>query len=124
MINKKKDAGFDKNLTELIETGSKELWNGKQILMVTIQSEEKMPREWLISVLHPIYKKGDRLECRSYRGIAFLKTMFKIVSNIPASRLEQYYDEIIAEYQGGFRKNRSTTYHAFTVRQIREKVYQ
>jgi sorting nexin-29 len=37
--------------------------------------------------------------------------------------LKVYTDEIIGEYQGGFRKGRSTTDHVFTLVQILEKAH-
>jgi len=33
-------------------------------------------------------------------------------------KLVPYADEIVGEYQGGFRRGRSTVDHAFTMRQI------
>jgi sorting nexin-29 len=38
--------------------------------------------------------------------------------------LKVYTDEIVGEYQGGFRKGRSTTDHIFTLRQILEKAHE
>jgi sorting nexin-29 len=38
--------------------------------------------------------------------------------------LNVYTDEIIGEYQGGFRKGRSNTDHIFTLRQVLEKAHE
>lgn len=39
-------------------------------------------------------------------------------------RLEVYAEEILAEYQTGFRRGKSTTDHIFTLRQLMEKYYE
>jgi hypothetical protein len=47
----------------------------------------------------PIYKKGDKRDCRNYRGIYLLSTMHKILSNILLSRLAPHAEEIIGDHQ-------------------------
>ena len=69
---------------------------------------EELPREWKESIIVPIHKKGDRMDCNNYRGISLLSTSYKILSNILVSRMTPYANEIIGEYQCGFRRNRST----------------
>jgi len=39
-------------------------------------------------------------------------------------RLEVYAEGILAEYQTGFRRGKSTTDHIFTLRQLMEKYYE
>jgi hypothetical protein len=51
-------------------------------------------------------------------------TTYKILSNILRSRLTPYAEEIIGDQQCGFRRNRSTTDHIFSIRQIREKKWE
>ena len=46
---------------------------------------------------------------------------YKILSNILLSRLIPYAKEIIGDHQCGFRRNRSTIDHIFSIRQILEK---
>ena len=62
------------------------------------------------------------MDCNNYRGISLLTTSYKILSNILLSRMTPYANEIIGEYQCGFRRNRSTVNHAFSIRQIIEKM--
>jgi len=50
--------------------------------------------EWKGSIVVPIYKKGDKTDC-NYRGISFLPTTYKILSNILLSRLTPYEEEIV-----------------------------
>jgi len=72
-------------------------------------------------IIQPIYKKGDKLECSNYRAIALLNVTYKVLSGILYNRLTVYAEEILGEYQCGFRANCSTIDHNFTIRQTQEK---
>jgi hypothetical protein len=37
---------------------------------------------WKESVIVPVLKKGDKTDCKNYRGISLLLTSYKILSNI------------------------------------------
>ena len=56
----------------------------------------------------PIFKKGDRLECNNYRGIAILSQCLKILSKIIYNRIEAYCEKfgIFKDTQNGFRRRR------------------
>ena len=47
-----------------------------------------------------------------------------MLSGILYNRLAEYAEEILGDYQCGFRANRSTIDHIFTIRQIQEKAYE
>jgi hypothetical protein len=79
------------------------------------------PQQWKESIIIPIYKKGNKTDCNTYRGISLLSTAYKILSNILLARLTLYVNEIIGDHQCGFRHNRSTTDQIFYIRQILEK---
>ena len=57
------------------------------------------------------------MDCNNYRGISLLSTSYKILSNILLSRMTP----LANEYQCGFRRNRSTVDHIFSIRKILEK---
>jgi hypothetical protein len=83
-----------------------------------------LPEEWKESVIVPVYKKGDKTDGSNYRGTSLLSTTYKILSNILLSRLTPYAEEIIGDHQHGFRRNRSTTDHIFSIRQIHEEKWE
>jgi hypothetical protein len=83
-----------------------------------------LPHQWKESIVVPIHKKGDKTDCCNYRGISLLSTSYKILSNILLFRLIPYADEIIGDYQCGFRHNRSRTDQIFYIRQILEKKWE
>ena len=80
-----------------------------------------MPTEWNVSIICPIHKKGNIMECSNYRGVSLLNRAYKILSNILFARISPFAENIIGNYQCGFRKNRSTTNQIFTLRQVLEK---
>ena len=76
-----------------------------------------MPQECKESITVPIRKKGDRMDCNNYRGISLLSTSYKCPSNLFLSRITSYANVIIGGYQCGFRRNRPTVEHLFSIRQ-------
>lgn len=68
-----------------------------------------------------MHKKDDKKDCTNYRGISLLNTAYKILSLILLERLKPYTQEIVGEYQAGFKQNRSTNDQMYALRQIIEK---
>jgi sorting nexin-29 len=85
---------------------------------------EELPEQWKESIIAPIYKNSDRMDCSNYRGISLLSTSYKILFNFLLSRLTPYVDKIIADHQCGFRRNQPTTDQIFCIRQILEKKWE
>jgi sorting nexin-29 len=89
------------------------IWNKKELL-----------QQWKESIIVPIYKMGDKIDCNNHRGISLLSTAYKILSNILLARLTPYVNEIIGDHQCDFHRNRSTTDQIFYIRQLLEKKWQ
>ena len=53
-----------------------------------------------------------------------MSTSYKILSNMLLSRMTPYANEIIGEYQCGFRRNRSTMDYLFSIGEILEKKWE
>ena len=120
-LNNFKSPGIDNLPGELFKYGGNALCMEIHELIVRIWNGEELPEEWRTSILCPIYKKGDKLECSNHRGIALLNVAYKIFANILYQRLRPYMESIVSEYQCGFRVGRSTTDQLFSIRQILEK---
>jgi hypothetical protein len=82
----------------------KRIWD----LIGNIWRRENLPEDWKTAIICPIYKKGDTQDCNNYRGISLLNVTYKILSNCILSRIKGRTEEIIGNYQGGFRIGRST----------------
>jgi hypothetical protein len=85
-------------------------------LTISIWNKEELPEEWKESIIVPIYKKGDKTDCNTYRGISLLLTTYISLYSILLSRLISYTEEIIGYHQCGFRLNKSTTDHILFIR--------
>ena len=71
-----------------------------------------------------IYKKSDKTDCSSYRGLSLMSTTYTILSNTVLSRLTPYAEEIIGDHHCGFRRSRSTTDNIFCFRQMLENEWE
>jgi len=63
----------------------------------------------------PSYKKGNKTDRITYRGITLFPTTYRILSNILLLRLTPYAEEIIGDHHCGFQYNRSNTDHTCIV---------
>jgi hypothetical protein len=61
-----------------------------------------LPDQWKESIIVPIHKKGEKIDCNNYRGISLLSNSYKVSSNIILSRLSPYIDSIIVIISVGF----------------------
>jgi sorting nexin-29 len=77
-----------------------------------------------MSLICPIFKKGDKMACENYRGIALLNVAYKVLSGVVNERLKKYSEDILGEYQCGFRPHRSMMDQIFVIRQMMEKCYE
>ena len=123
-LKKNKSPGIDQIPAELIQDGENLLLTEIYKLVLAIWKKEMLPVQWKESIIVPIYKKGEKTNCSSYRGISLLLTSYKILSNITLGRLTPYVDEIIGDHQLGFRRNRSIIDQIFCIRQILEKKWE
>jgi len=81
-----------------------------------------MPTDWTTDITVPIYKyRGDKLQCKNYRGISLLCTGYKILTTVINNRLKKYTEHITGEYQARFRTGKSTIDQIFTVKHLLEK---
>jgi len=68
-----------------------------------------------------VYKKGDKMDPKNYKGISLLNTSYKISSNLLLNRLKPFIKEIIGEFQAGFMIGKSTIDQIHIIKQVAEK---
>ena len=81
---------------------------------------EVVPKEWLISVIVPLYKKGSRSLVSNYRGISLLCLASKALENVVLDRFRSARESRTRENQAGFRPGRGCVDQIFSIRRILE----
>ena len=89
-----------------------------------IWEKEELPVDCKNSIICPIYKKGDRIQCNNYRPITLLKVAYKIFATTHCKKLTEIMDGKLGKYQMGFRPDKSTIDNVFIQRQINEKCHE
>lgn len=123
-MKNRKAPGEDNITAEMLKNAGPNVEVEVHNLVAKIWEAEVMPKSWNVGLIASIYKKGDKLVCDNYRGITLLNIAYKVFSNILLKNLSKYTEEIIGEYQGGFRRARGTVDQIFVVRQSLEKCYE
>ncbi|XP_069947548.1 RNA-directed DNA polymerase from mobile element jockey isoform X1 [Cherax quadricarinatus] len=101
-----KAAGIDGIKIKMLKVGGDIVLEWLVLLFNKCMEEGKVPRDWQRACIVPLYKgKGDKRECKNYRGISLLSKM----------------KNRIADEQGGFRKGRGCVDQVFTVKHISEQ---
>nr|XP_049461917.1 uncharacterized protein LOC125906554 [Anopheles coluzzii]XP_049461920.1 uncharacterized protein LOC125906554 [Anopheles coluzzii] len=121
-LKNNKASGTDGIAAELVQNGGARLENEIHQTVAEVWDSKSMPCDWNLGIIYPIYEKGDRLDYNNYRFITVLNTAHKIFSLILQDRLVPHVEEIVGNYQRGFRNGKSTTDQIFTMRQILEKM--
>ena len=82
-----------------------------------------VPEDWRSAVIVPLYKdKGERTECKNYRGISLLSVVGKIYAGIIVDRVRRVTEGLIDDEQKGFRAGKGCVDQISTLKQIGEKI--
>ena len=92
-----KSPGTDQIPAELIKAGGRTICCAIHKLIISIWNKEELLEEWKESIIEPIYKKEDKIDCNNYGGITLLPTTYKMLSNILLLRLIPYAEEVIRD---------------------------
>ena len=104
--------------------GINKLLNRMYELIRQIWEEERIPEEWKETIIVPIHKRGDWDRCENCRGIALGNSAYKILSNIILGKIKPYIENVMGDYQNGFRDGRSVIDNIFALKIISEKLWQ
>jgi hypothetical protein len=75
-----KAPGENDIIDELIENASKKLKKKRlYALICKIWRDEKMPGDWKIGLIVPLFRKGNKIKWENYGGIMLLNTAYKIL---------------------------------------------
>jgi hypothetical protein len=79
-FNKAADA--DSIVAELLKNGGPNLVDALHEVILQAWTSETLPRSWIEGVLCLVYKKGNKLDCKNYRGICLLNVTYKVFAKI------------------------------------------
>ena len=117
-------GGTDNIIPQLIKYGGRTLRQRICKLITMIWGKEQMHNQWSEAIICPLFKKGDRLDCKNNRPITLSNVAHKIFAIILNQRPADFTEAILGDFQSGFRPNRSTIDNIFMVRQIIEKCHE
>ena len=120
-LKNNKASGPDNIPAELLKMGGEELSKVIYELVNRKWNTERLLDEWLQGAILHLHKKGDKMICENYRGIALLNTAYKVFARVLFGRLSPRSENVIGEDQSGFRRDRSTTSQIFNLRLILQK---
>ena len=82
------------------------------------------PENWTKGIIVPIPKKGNINDVNNYRGITLSSILSKIFSSLLDIRLRTWSESnnLLSQYQFGFRTGKSTTDCIFVLKSIIDKV--
>ncbi|KAA3680783.1 uncharacterized protein DEA37_0007614 [Paragonimus westermani] len=89
-------------------------------LLQTIWETEEVPRDWCLSTVIPVFKKGSRSLCDNHRGISLVSVASTVVIGLILRRLTKPRESQIREEQAGFRSGRGCVDHIYPLRRILE----
>ena len=105
-IDISKPAGIDKISGKFLKDGADIL---AKICNISISSG-LFPSDCKIAKLKPLYKKGSKTNPENFRPISLLPLISKVIERIVYDQVDNFLlqNNILCNYQSGFRKNYST----------------
>jgi hypothetical protein len=77
-----KAAGANSLAAELLKNGGPNLVDALLEVIQQAWTSETLLRSWTEGVLCSVYKKGDKLDCKTFRGICLLNMTHKVFAKI------------------------------------------
>ncbi|XP_072380620.1 uncharacterized protein [Diabrotica undecimpunctata] len=92
-----------------------------QTIQAANQHVSKYINGELRTVISTIHKRELKKYYDVYRRISVLGTISRVYGQVIKNRIEEEYSDMEAEEQAGFRADRSTIHHLFTITQLMKK---
>jgi hypothetical protein len=119
-LKNKKATGYDRIPNEVLKRDS--IIRVLCSLFNLCFDKSRIPSSWKRAIILPIPKSSMKDPCVpiNYRGISLLSCVSKTYTAVLNARLTQYLEsnELITDYQNGFRRGRSCTDHIFVLSNI------
>ena len=117
-----KSPGVDGITSEMLRYGGDCMVEWLTRVCRVCLDEGRVPDDWIRAVIVPIYKgKGDKCECKNYRGISLLSIPGKVYGRVVIEKVRELTERLVGEEQGGFRQGRGCVDQIFVMNQLSEK---
>ncbi|KAG7311380.1 hypothetical protein JYU34_002422 [Plutella xylostella] len=120
-LKNKKATGSDKITNETLKCYMEELIEPIQVIFNNILTTGKIPKQWNVSTITLLHKKGSRRDINQYRPITLSSCLYKLFMTLLKNRIHKKIEENQPVDQAGFRKGFSTTDHLHSLNMIIEK---
>jgi hypothetical protein len=71
-----------------------------------------------------MHKRGDKDRCENYTGMELGNAAYTILSNVILGKIKPYIENVMGDYQNGFRDGRSVIDNIFALKVINEKLWE
>ncbi len=115
-----KAAGVDSLVNEIFKFGGEGIAQSTALLCNELFRLERVPKDWARGLIFPLFKDGDNRVPDNYRGITLLSVAGKVYTSVLNKRVSNWCEAngVLSEEQAGFRPNRSTVDHIFTLSEL------
>lgn len=112
-----RSEGYDEISTKIIKVCCNELTKILTHLINMSFLQGTFPDKLKLSIIKPLFKKGDKDDINNYRPITLIPILSKIYERCMYRRLIDFCNKfrIISDEQFGFQKNKSTTLATFSL---------
>jgi hypothetical protein len=122
-LKRGKAVGIDGIMNEVFKYGGENVAYYVWKLFDFLFTDEQFPMEWSRGIIVPIFKGGPpefKCDPNKYRGITLLSIVGKTYTGVLNRRLNNWIEDndILADEQAGFRRERSTTDQIFILTEI------
>ena len=123
-LKRGKSPGFDGILGDFFIDAKDVMVPYLVIIYNKIYESGVYPESWCKGLIVPIHKRGDRNDPNNYRGIMLISVFAKLFSLILRNRLNTWCEdnEVLNEFQFGFRVGRSTSDGIFILHSLVQHV--
>ena len=115
-----KAPGEDRIPYEFYKNASDEFLSELVAIYNVIYDTSRVDEVFINTIIFPIFKKGDRNLPSNYRAISFMNVAAKVLMGVLNQRLYKWVENnnILNEYQAGFRRGYSTADNIFNLAAI------
>lgn len=118
-LSNTRSEGYDEINTKIVKACCNELTGILTHLINMSFSQGIFPGKLKLSLIKPLFKKGDKCDINNYRPITLIPILSKIFEKCMFKRLTDFCNKfhIVSDQQFGFQKNKSTTLAIFSLMQ-------